>query len=361
MAVPSSGSLSLFGLAKEKTHDDYNNSIPPGTWQQYFFSYASLTDATTGAGNYDATNTNSANRPNDGTPHEMGEWYGYDHDATVSSSDCIQVVHSSFASSNTNDSTGCSSSTSISASSGAAGPIGGHNLQYINRYARYRNITGATKNYNIRLYRSSTSCGTLKVYKGYNANTFGYSTGGDMSLVHTKSTTGYSTYTGTIEDDDELLVLLEHSNTMSCNSTSISCTVDNLYYHGSGCSYNGSMLNVPVLGSASSSAYTYLHANSAFYAGYNSRTNSSAWANAYIHQCQGSMFTVGNNIYQSNGTTGSKVLWGSSGWRCFAYPTSNWSLYGYPGTNDLSNFLAVYDSGVQTYNIESTWVETGPV
>ena len=78
MAVPSSGSLSLFGLAKEKTHDNYGSTIPVGTWQDNFFDYASLTDATTGAGNYDPTNTNSSNKPDNTTPHKMSEWYGYD-------------------------------------------------------------------------------------------------------------------------------------------------------------------------------------------------------------------------------------------------------------------------------------------
>lgn len=81
MAVPSSGTISLWGLAKEKTNDNYANSIPLGTWQQYYFPYASLTDATTGAGNYDATNLNSSSRPDNSSPYGMSEWYGYDHDA----------------------------------------------------------------------------------------------------------------------------------------------------------------------------------------------------------------------------------------------------------------------------------------
>lgn len=354
MAVPSSGSLSLFGLAKEKTHDNYNNTIPVGTWQQYFFSNASLTNATTGAGAYDSTNTNSANRPDNVTPHKMSEWYGYDHDATTSSSACIQVMHSNFAASNQYNTTGCNSSNAITANSGTVGGGSNDELVFLNRYVRYRNVTGATKNYNIRLYRGTTSCATLKVYKGYNAGTFGYSTGGDMSLVHTKTNTGYTTYTGTIEDDDELLVILEHSNTAGCNSTTASCSISNLYYYGSGCSYNGSMLNVPILGSPGSTAYTYSQASSAFNAAYAARNLSSAWSNAYIHQCAGSNFTVGNNIYQSNGTTGSKAQWGQSGWRGFGYATSEWGFYGYPG-NSYYNVLAVYDSGAETYNVEDTY------
>lgn len=354
MAVPSSGSLSLFGLAKEKTHDNYGSTIPVGTWQDNFFDYASLTDATTGAGNYDPTNTNSSNKPDNTTPHKMSEWYGYDHDAAATSTACIQVIHSNFAQSNQYSTTGCGSTTAITANSGNVGGNSGNSLIFINRYVRYRNITGSTKNYNIRLHRENADCATLKVYKGYNASTFGYSTGGDMSLVHTKNSTGYTTYTGTIDDDDELLVIIQHSNTASCDSSIRACSISNLYYHGSSCSYNGSMLNVPILGSPGSTAYTYNNAYSAWYAAYLARNLSSAWSNAYIHQCAGSNFTVGNNIYQSNGTTGSKVQWGTTGWRGFGYATVDWNSNGYPGNSSYS-VLAVYDSDTQTYNIENTY------
>ena len=354
MAVPSSGSLSLFGLAKEKTHDDYNSTIPVGTWQDNFFSYASLTDATTGAGNYDLTNTNSANRPDNVTPHKISEWYGYDHDATATSGACIQVVHTNFSASNQYSTTGCSSSNGITANSGLVNGGGSDELSFFNRYVRYRNITGATKNYNIRLYRGTTACASLKVYKGYYGSSTGYTTTG-MTLVHNKTNTGYTTYTGTIDDDDELLVILEFSNLSGCNTTSASCSISNLYYHGTACSYNGTMLNVPVLGSPGSTAYTYSQPWSAYSAAYNARNQSSAWSTAYIHQCAGSNFTVGNNIYQSNGTSGSKVQWGTNGgWRGFGYATSTWTLNGYPG-NSIWNVLAVKDTSSETYNVEEIY------
>lgn len=87
MAVPSSGSVSLYGIAKEIHLDDYNNSIPnpnqSGTnWDT--FSYPrpiSLKNMSTGAGGFDAINSASSSKPNGSTPHGMGEFRGYDHDA----------------------------------------------------------------------------------------------------------------------------------------------------------------------------------------------------------------------------------------------------------------------------------------
>ena len=81
MAVPSSGTLSLLGLAKEKVHDDYNSGSSISG--QIPFSYLTLG----GQGGsqqetYDTTNTNSASYPDNNQPHQMTDWYGYDHDAT---------------------------------------------------------------------------------------------------------------------------------------------------------------------------------------------------------------------------------------------------------------------------------------
>ena len=88
MAVPSSGSVSLYGIAKEIHLDNYNNSIPnpnqSGTnWDT--FSYPrpiSLKNMSTGAGGFDAINSASSSKPNGSTPHGMGEFRGYDHDAS---------------------------------------------------------------------------------------------------------------------------------------------------------------------------------------------------------------------------------------------------------------------------------------
>lgn len=86
MAVPSSGSVSLYGIAKEIHLDDYSNTIPnpnqSGTnWDT--FSYPrpiSLKNMSTGAGGFDAINSASSSKPNGSSPHGMGEFRGYDHD-----------------------------------------------------------------------------------------------------------------------------------------------------------------------------------------------------------------------------------------------------------------------------------------
>ena len=81
MAVPSSGTLSMNGLHKEKTIDNYSGfgSVP---------SFVSLFDLVHGGNikgsgvSYETTNTNSAYYPNTTVPHGMSEWYSYDHDAS---------------------------------------------------------------------------------------------------------------------------------------------------------------------------------------------------------------------------------------------------------------------------------------
>tara|TARA_E500000318_G_scaffold1875_1_gene2534 strand:- start:880 stop:1761 length:882 start_codon:yes stop_codon:yes gene_type:complete len=87
MAVPSSGSLSLFGIAKEVHLDNYNNTVPaPGSggtnWSQLGYPSISLGNMSTGAGGFDAINSGSSSKPNGSTPHSMSEFYGYDHDAS---------------------------------------------------------------------------------------------------------------------------------------------------------------------------------------------------------------------------------------------------------------------------------------
>lgn len=80
MAVPSSGQLSLYGLAKEKELNNYDNTIPISTYNSYYATPISLGNMATGAGGFDATNEASIQRPNPYAPHVMSEWYGYDHD-----------------------------------------------------------------------------------------------------------------------------------------------------------------------------------------------------------------------------------------------------------------------------------------
>ena len=91
--VPSTGTLSLKGLAREKKYDNYASTSDPA-------SPISLADLFLGGNffgsgeSYDTTNTNSVSYPepdtqqefetNGSTPLEMSAWYGYDHDYAVS-------------------------------------------------------------------------------------------------------------------------------------------------------------------------------------------------------------------------------------------------------------------------------------
>ena len=72
MAVPSSGELSLKGLANEIDDSDYTSDGVQGP-----FSLKNLSD-----GSVDTINTNNGSgyRPNGSAPHAMSEWYTYNHD-----------------------------------------------------------------------------------------------------------------------------------------------------------------------------------------------------------------------------------------------------------------------------------------
>jgi len=80
MAVPSSGTLSMLGLSKEKVHDDYSSSS--GITNPISMYDLVNGGNTNGSGNsYDVTNQQSGSRPDTVVPHAFSEWYGYDHDA----------------------------------------------------------------------------------------------------------------------------------------------------------------------------------------------------------------------------------------------------------------------------------------
>ena len=85
MGVPSSGAISMAGLAAEKLNDDYGDAD--------FDDTISLTDLVLGGDDngsheeWPVTNANSTSKPNTNAPHAMSEWYGYDHDAAASFSD----------------------------------------------------------------------------------------------------------------------------------------------------------------------------------------------------------------------------------------------------------------------------------
>ena len=85
MAVPSSGSLSLFGIAKEVKLNDYNNTIPVSTFKQYQANPISLGDMSTGGGSFPNINTSnpSSDRPDGNQPHAMSEFFAYDQDLVV--------------------------------------------------------------------------------------------------------------------------------------------------------------------------------------------------------------------------------------------------------------------------------------
>ena len=83
--VPSTGALSMRGLAREKQFDSYLSTSTP-------YTPISLLDLAETFQNFDGTNTNGVNYPNSSKPHAMSEWYGYDHDYGLSCSSLITVT-----------------------------------------------------------------------------------------------------------------------------------------------------------------------------------------------------------------------------------------------------------------------------
>ena len=75
MAVPSSGTLTMLGLARERKLGNYNSTVT-------LFYPILMTDLINGGGlnSFPALNVNSPSKPNTSTPHSMSEWYGYDQD-----------------------------------------------------------------------------------------------------------------------------------------------------------------------------------------------------------------------------------------------------------------------------------------
>lgn len=98
MAVPSSGSISWFGLSQEKKLNDYTSSAGAGA-----IPAMSMYDLVNGGNStgltqadVDITNTNSPSYPNSTAPHAASEWYSYDHDYTA-----VTVYESSWSPSGT--------------------------------------------------------------------------------------------------------------------------------------------------------------------------------------------------------------------------------------------------------------------
>jgi hypothetical protein len=80
MAVPSTGDVSMLGLAREKVYDLYTStSTPTAPYSMYDLVNGGDTN---GSGvSFETTNSNSSSRPDSSSPHEFSEWYSYNHDA----------------------------------------------------------------------------------------------------------------------------------------------------------------------------------------------------------------------------------------------------------------------------------------
>ena len=119
MATPSSGALSMLGLAREKVYDQYNSSTAPSA--PYSLKDLSLGGNTNGSGvSFDLTNVANlnANKPDNSAPYAMSEFYKYDHAPNLSTTP-LSASHGATSSTNNiitvnlpNSST-CSSSPSF--------------------------------------------------------------------------------------------------------------------------------------------------------------------------------------------------------------------------------------------------------
>jgi hypothetical protein len=72
MAVPSSGALSLLGIKRELSNDNYS--------AENAHSNISLKDCSDGTVDNINLNNASSDRPDGNAPHNMSEFYAYDHD-----------------------------------------------------------------------------------------------------------------------------------------------------------------------------------------------------------------------------------------------------------------------------------------
>ena len=345
MAVPSSGnSLSLYGVSKELTHNDYNNTIPPpgsgGTdYSSYFFTAISLNDCETqgntyGSTAYDAINTASSSRPDGSNPNELSEWYSYNHTAVSS---CLTRTNYDWT---LNNPTGCSISTAFSGSTSVN--------QYASiRYARFdAEVDGV---FTCRIYRNSSSGGLeTQVYKSNGqVSGSGHSISG-MTLQETVGGSGYTTVSFPVSANDEILIRARHLYTTNFFSVSLDrCFINDL----SSCQYT-TYTTAKLFGPHTSTSSTY-HSTSASTvlsaASYNSYS-SSAWSTVYIHHCTSTNpIEEGNTVYTSSALT-TKIGWSSnSSWRAISTDT----------TFPISGIKAIYNGfHYSTTNIENTSGDT---
>lgn len=75
MAVPGSGTLTLFGIAQERLYGTYGSGI--------ISNPILMTDLINGGGlnSFPALNTSSPSVPGTSTPYGMSEWYGYEQNS----------------------------------------------------------------------------------------------------------------------------------------------------------------------------------------------------------------------------------------------------------------------------------------
>lgn len=349
MAVPSSGnSLSLYGVSKELTHDDYTNTIPaPGSggfdYSQYFFTAISLNDCETqgntyrsssGPSAYDAINTSSSSRPDGSNPNELSEWYSYNHTAV---SDCLSLTNYDWF---LNNPSGCSISTAFSGTTTVT--------QFANiRYARFdAEVDGI---FTCRIYRNSSSSGlSVQVFKSNGqVSGSGHSTS-SMISQETVSGSGYTTVSFPVSTNDEILIRARHMSSSNFFSVALDrCFINDL----SACQYS-TYTTAKLFGPHTSTSSTY-HASTPstvlIAASYNTYS-SSAWSTVYIHHCtSNNPIEEGNTVYTSSALT-SKIGWSSnSSWRAITTDTS------FP----LSGIKAIYNGfHYSTTNIEDTSGDT---
>ena len=80
MSVPSSGNISMLGLAIEKVYDNYSStSTPTGPYSMYDLVNGGNTNGSEVS--FETTNDESQYYPNTVSPHKFSEWYSYNHDA----------------------------------------------------------------------------------------------------------------------------------------------------------------------------------------------------------------------------------------------------------------------------------------
>ena len=136
MAVPSSGAIYLFKIAKELEFPDnlgYDNTMPFSIYRDSVngATPVSLQNMSSGAGGFDSINTAnaSADRPDGLSPHSMSEFYSYDHDAIS-----LTQVGSSY--------TGQYSTTSWQGVSIAISAFKGKTVRFIFHYVSGSSYTG---------------------------------------------------------------------------------------------------------------------------------------------------------------------------------------------------------------------------